>query len=253
MEARLFVEQDLATGRTLELGVGQARYLHNVLRLVPGAEVALCNGRDGEWSALIETLDRQSARLAPVSMLRPQRAEADLWLVFAPLKRAAQATLLRQAVELGVAGLQPVITRHSAVRKLNAERMRSQAIEAAEQCERMTLPEIRNLAPLEQILVDWPHDRRLVVCVERHENLPVTVAPILDIFAQAGSQTGGQTGNWAVMTGPEGGFAPEELEMFARFPFISCVTLGTRILRADTAATAALACWQMALGEGRDT
>jgi 16S rRNA (uracil1498-N3)-methyltransferase len=239
---RLFTEHDLAEGLSVEAGRDQAHYLANVLRLAPGSQVALFNGRDGEWLAHIAAAGKKSAALVVEKRLRPQAQEPDLWLVFAPVKRAPLDFLVQKATELGVSALLPAITRRTVVDRVKRERMEANAMEAAEQCERLTLPRIHDARPLSQILEDWPAERRILLCAEAGEALPIG-----DFLQET------QPGQpWAIFTGPEGGFDQTELDLLNKFPNVSAVGLGPRILRADTAALAALACWQAALGDWQD-
>ncbi|MEN8195009.1 MAG: 16S rRNA (uracil(1498)-N(3))-methyltransferase [Pseudomonadota bacterium] len=236
---RLFIGGDLAEGAMVECGRDQAHHLVHVLRLAPGDPVALFNGRDGEWLARIDRVGKKSAILVMNSQLRPQAPEPDLWLVFAPVKRAPLDFLVQKATELGVSALMPAITRRTVVERVKRERMEANAIEAAEQCERLTVPRIEDARPLSQILDSWPAERRVLLCAEAGE-----VTPINDFLR--GADLGGP---WAVLTGPEGGFEQTELDLLNKFPNVNAVGLGPRILRADTAALAALACWQAVLGD----
>lgn len=240
-EARLFVRDTLATGAQLALERGQAHYLAHVLRLAPGATVAVFNGRDGEWRAAIESLAKNGAILAVQAQLREQRVEPDLWLVFAPVKRAPLDYLVQKATEMGVSELVPAITRRTVVERVRRERMEANAIEAAEQCERLTVPHIRDATPLARILDGWPGGRRILLCAEAGQ-----VDPIRVVLEKLGTAE-----PCAILTGPEGGFEKTELDALRKLPFVTAVGLGPRILRADTAALAALACWQSALGDWR--
>ena len=239
---RLFTEGDLMDGAMVDCSRDQAHYLLNVLRMAPGDQVALFNGRDGEWLARIDSAGKKSATLAVVGRLRPQAEEPDLWLVFAPVKRAPLDFLVQKATELGASCMLPAITRRTVVERVKRERMEANAIEAAEQCERLTVPVVAEARPLSRILDDWPAERRILLCAEAGE-----VTPINDFLGQAEADV-----PWAVMTGPEGGFDQTELDLLAKLPNVSAVGLGPRILRADTAALAALACWQAALGDWRN-
>ena len=239
---RLFIEGDLAAGAAAECGRDQAHYLANVLRLGPGDAVALFNGRDGEWLARLDAAGKRSAALTVETQIRPQAPEPDLWVVFAPVKRAPLDFLVQKATELGVSALLPAITRRTVVERVKRERMLANAIEAAEQCERLTVPRVDEARPLSHIIDSWPAGRRILLCAEAGE-----AAPIGDFLAQAESG-----GGWAVLTGPEGGFDQTELDLLAKLPNVSAVGLGPRILRADTAALAALTCWQAALGDWRN-
>jgi len=244
--ARLFVQQDLRPAAQIEADAARAHYLRNVLRLEPGAPLRLFNGRDGEWSARILQSTKTRIVLVADERLRPQAAEPDLWLVFAPIKRTAIDAVTEKATELGVAALQPVVTRHTVVARVNAERLLSIAIEAAEQCERLTVPRVLPAVALKDLPAQWPHERRLLLCVEAGAAPPIAEA--LSAHADAGRRAAAP---WAVMVGPEGGFARTELDALGKLPFVIPVGLGPRILRADTAALAALACWQAILGDGQ--
>ncbi len=241
---RLFVEDDLAAGRSVGLDHARAHFLRSVLRLGRGAAVALFNGRDGEWRARIEGLGKGWASLEVEAPLRPQDATPDIWLLFAPIKRARIDFLAEKATELGVARLLPVTTRHTAVSRVNCERLAANAREAAEQCERLSVPEVAEPRRLFDLLADWPCERRLLVCAEAG-----AARPLAEVLGEAAD---GPRGPWALLTGPEGGFAESELDALRKLPFVTTVGLGPRVLRSDTAALAALACWQAVLGDGRD-
>jgi 16S rRNA (uracil1498-N3)-methyltransferase len=244
--ARLYVAADLAAGAAVALEAPQAHYLRNVLRLAAGAGVALFNGRDGEWRASIADLGKRGATLRCLAQTRPQRAGPDLWLLFAPIKRLRIDFLVEKATELGVALLQPVFTRHTAATRLNLERLAAHAVEAAEQTERLSIPVLREPQSLMECLAAWPSDRHLLLCAEAGAARPIADA----LTALAG--TPAARAPWAVLVGPEGGFAAAELDDLGKLPFVTPVGLGPRILRADTAALAALACWQAILGDGRE-
>jgi len=239
---RLFIEGDLGDGAAVECGRDQAHYLGHVLRLAPGDPVVLFNGRDGEWLAHIVSIGKRSAIMAVDNLLRPQAPEPDLWLVFAPVKRAPLDFLVQKATELGVSALMPAITRRTVVGRVKRERMLANAVEAAEQCERLTVPSVGEARPLSQVLESWPAERRILLCAEAGE-----AAPINNFLRDSGSG-----GPWAVVTGPEGGFDQTELDLLTKLTNVNAVGLGPRILRADTAALAALACWQAVLGDWQD-
>ena len=241
---RLYVDDDLAEGRSIGLDHARAHYLRSVLRLGRGAAVALFNGRDGEWRARIDGLGKGWASLLVESHLKTQDSTPDIWLLFAPIKRARIDFLAEKATELGVARLLPVSTRHTAVSRINRERLAANAREAAEQCERLSVPEVTELQRLFDLLADWPCERRLLVCAEAGPS-----RPLAEVLAEAAD---GPRGPWALLTGPEGGFAESELDALRKLPFVTAVGLGPRVLRSDTAALAALACWQAVLGDGRE-
>ena len=241
--ARLFVDAELGAGGEVRLADERVHYLHHVLRLESGAPVDLFNGRDGEWRSSLIAVAKRHATLTVERQLRPQMDVPDLWLVFAPIKRARIDSVAEKATELGVAALLPVMTRHISVDRVNIERLRTIAVEAAEQCERLSVPEVRPPVTLEKLLTDWPPRRRLLLCAEAGDARPIAEA-LQSHVSDAGAP-------WAVMIGPEGGFARSELDALVKLPFVMPVGLGPRILRADTAALAALACWQAVLGDGQ--
>jgi 16S rRNA (uracil1498-N3)-methyltransferase len=244
---RLFVDTELFVGAAVPLDAPRTHYLRNVLRRQAGDAVALFNGRTGEWRARIDTLRRGAARLEVQEQTRPQPVDADLWLIFAPVKRARIDIIAEKATELGVAALWPVFTRHTAVTRVNRERLRANAVEAAEQTERLSVPAVFDTAPLAEVLADWRADRHLIVCAEAGPAQPIAQA-----FEEFARTPDAARQKWAILIGPEGGFARAELDGLANLPFVTAVGLGPRILRADTAALAALACWQAIIGDGRD-
>jgi len=242
VRARLYVDQELDQGRSVGLSANQSHYLKHVLRLSPGAEVALFNGRDGEWRARIDDISRGSGALSVGQQMRAQTAEPDLWLLFAPIKRARLDFLVQKSVELGVSHLVPVFTERTEVKRLNLERHEANVIEAAEQCERLTLPRIVEPRTVGETLAAFPKDRRLLVCAERGEASPIH--QVLQTDSDCAERC-------AILCGPEGGFSDTELDAFAKLSFIRFVSLGPRILRAETAAISAVTCWQAALGDWR--
>lgn len=237
---RLFVEDDLSAGCTVGLSPPQSHYVANVMRYGRGDRVALFNGRDGEWQARIDGVGRGWCSVAVADCLRPFASGPDLWLVMAPVKRAPLDFTAAKATELGVSAVWPVFTRRTAVSRINQNRLRANLIEAAEQCGRLDVPTIREPASLDRVLADWPGERRILLCDETGAGIPIAEA-LQDA----------PNGPWAVLTGPEGGFARDELDALAKLPFAVSVGLGPRILRAETAALAALACWQAWLGDWR--
>jgi 16S rRNA (uracil1498-N3)-methyltransferase len=240
---RLFVDAGLGAGGEVRLADERVHYLRDVLRLAPGAAVDLFNGRAGEWRSTLVAVGKKQATLAVERQLRSQASGPDLWLVFAPIKRARIDSVVEKATELGVTALLPVITQHTAVERVKAERLQAIAIEASEQCERLTVPNVRVPVTLGKLLAEWRADRRLLLCAEAGEARPIAEA--------LRSRVNEGAAPWAVMIGPEGGFARSELDALAKLPFVMPVGLGPRILRADTAALAALACWQAILGDGQ--
>jgi len=229
---RLFVPDDLAPGAELAATPAQAHYLGTVLRQAPGAALRLFNGRDGEFSAHLATIRRDRASFVVDRQTRAQAAEPDLWLVFAPLKRDATDLVVQKATELGAAAILPVFTARTNTARLNLGRLRAIATEAAEQCERLTLPRMADPQRLADLLAAWPTGRRLVVALERADAPPPT---------HSNAPT-------ALLIGPEGGLAPCEITMLRRLGCVEAISLGPRILRAETAAIAGLALLQVRPG-----
>jgi 16S rRNA (uracil1498-N3)-methyltransferase len=238
---RLFLAADLASGARIPLEAEQASYLRRVLRLDAGARVLVFNGRDGEWAAHLEPVGKRDAVLRLAEPTRPQESGPDLWYLFAPLKRARLDYMVQKAVELGVARLSPVMTRRTNAERVSLERMRANAIEAAEQCGILWLPEIDAAAPLATVLGRWPEERALVVADEE--------APVADPLAALGALHPGRP--MAVLIGPEGGFDAAERAILRSHPAVTTISLGPRIMRADTAAVAALALVDAVLGDWR--
>ena len=273
---RLFVEDRLASGGTLSLDGPRAHYLLTVMRLKAGDTVRLFNGRDGEWSARIGNAARESCRLAVEERTRPQDRAIDLWLLPSPIKRAPFEFMVEKAVELGVSGIRPVISEHTQRSKVNTDRLRTIAIEAAEQSERLSVPEVSEPRPLADHLADWPAGRRLLFCDESGEAPPIAnvltgrtdtagkvvsgvgqlVGDVLDGILGPGLPGGGPAPRdrppWAILIGPVGGFSPEERKRLRAHGSVVAASLGPRILRAETAAIAALSLWQALLGDWRD-
>jgi 16S rRNA (uracil1498-N3)-methyltransferase len=245
---RLYVEAPLAAGAALPLDRGQANYLINVLRRKTGDPVLVFNGRDGEWRARLDAVSRKGATLTVVEQTRPQTAPGDLDYLFAPLKQARLDYLVQKAVELGVSRLAPVLTRHGQVARVNLDRIRANAVEAAEQCGILALPEIAAPIALERLLAEWVPERLMVFCDEE--------APVRDpvaVLEEARDTTPPALGPMAttVLVGPEGGFSEDERAGLLKLPNLVRLSLGPRILRADTAAVAVLALVQATLGDWR--
>lgn len=233
---RLFVDEALAEGGSLALPQAQSHYLSGVMRLKPGDTLRLFDDRTGEWAATVEDAGRKSVRVAIGSRIAPREAVPDLWLCAAPIKRGRIDWVAEKACELGVARLLPVLTRRTVVDKLNLERLRAHMIEAAEQCGRTALPELVEPVALEKLLDAWPAERQLVFADETGgEPMSGTLRP----------------GPAAILIGPEGGFDPAERDRIRALPQAVGVSLGPRVLRADTAAVAAVALWQAVAGDWR--
>ncbi|MBA2587569.1 MAG: 16S rRNA (uracil(1498)-N(3))-methyltransferase [Alphaproteobacteria bacterium] len=237
-KTRLYVTGDLGDGAGVALDEGQTHYLLHVLRAKAGNFVSLFNGRDGEWLAEITEAAKRGVTATCRQQIAGQHGTPDIWLAFAPVKKTPSDYLVQKAVELGVSVLQPVFTRRTIVARINEERMAANAVEAAEQSGRLDVPEIRAGISFDKLLAFWPTERRLLFCDEGGNAKAMTEA--------ARESRGGPTG---ILTGPEGGFDPAERAALRALPFVMPVSLGSRILRADTAALAALAIWQSIAGD----
>lgn len=238
---RLFVEAPLAEGAGVTLEDAQANYVRNVMRMAAGDGLLLFNGRDGEWGARISDVAKKRVTLVAERLTRPQTPPGRLRYLFAPLKHARLDYMVQKAVEMGASRLSPVITRRTQASRVNLERMRANAVEAAEQCGVLALPEIDEPEPLARLLDGWPADAALAFCDEDSG----AQDPVAALRPLAGRPI-------AVLIGPEGGFDPEERAALLRLPSVVRLSLGPRILRADTAAVAALALVQATAGDWLD-
>ena len=236
---RLYVSQDLASAAEVGLEPQQANYLVNVLRLGGGARVLLFNGRDGEFMSALVLASRKSASLIVGKQTRPQEAPPDLDYLFAPLKHARLDYMAQKAVEMGARRLRPLITRRTQIARVNLERLRANAIEACEQCGVIWAPEVAAPETLEKTLARWPPERLIVFCDEEAPQ-----ASPLDALGEVSAE-----GGVGLLVGPEGGFDDDERAAILASPRVLRLSLGPRILRADTAAVAALALIQATLGD----
>ena len=245
---RLFVGADLAAGAEIVLNADQSHHLCVVLRAKVGEPVLLFNGRDGEWQGMIETAHKKAARIVLKKQTRPQNEGADIWLLFAPVKRARIDFMVEKATEMGASHLAPVLTERTNVGRVNLARLEATAREAAEQCGLLGMPSLAEPVSLARLLTDWgtlAGDRTLIFC---------------DEWAPPGSTPGalealraelGATPRLALLVGPEGGFSPAERERLMRLGFVRGISIGPRILRAETAVVAGLTALQMMLGDWR--
>lgn len=234
---RLYVDQPLAPGQAVRLSPDQAHYLTGVMRLTAGAAILIFNGRDGEWRATLAEAGKRGAIALPDTQTRPLHLPPDLWFLFAPIKKARTDFIVEKAVELGAARILPVQTRHTNSERIRQDRLQAHAIEAAEQCGATYVPGVTDLQHLDKLLTKWPDDRRLYWCDETAIGQPATLTPA--------------TGPAAILIGPEGGFSAEEAARLRGKANVIPLSLGPRILRADTAAVAALTLWQAACGDWR--
>ncbi|MBT6567184.1 MAG: 16S rRNA (uracil(1498)-N(3))-methyltransferase [Candidatus Puniceispirillum sp.] len=243
-KARLYVDAPLRTGDLVTVSKEQAHYLGNVMRLPMGAKIALFNGQDGEWHGVIATLGKQGAQIELTHQSRPQTNSPDLWLLFAPVKKARLDFIAQKASELGVSRIWPVRTDFCQISRVKDERLAANAIEAAEQTERLDIARIMNFDKLTTVLSDLEDDRLLIWCDEANAGVAkhniTTALAAIDAPKKA-----------AILIGPEGGFSPAERKILTQIDNCLTTSLGPRILRADTAAIAALACYQAICGDWR--
>ncbi len=238
---RLYVDTPLTSGRVCHCTSSQAHYLLNVLRLTAGALLPVFNGVDGEWRAELQPHGRKKCDLLIREQTRPQAGGPPVHYLFAPLKKARLDYMAQKATELGVQALQPVLTRRTNVARVKEERLRANIIEAAEQCGILRLPELHPVTRLEQMLTQWPHDRPLVFCDES----ACISSPVKALSRLAPGKPLG------VLIGPEGGFDKDERAQLLALPFVHAISLGPRIMRADTAAVAALTLVNAVLFDGQ--
>lgn len=235
-KVRLFVEQPVGEGQTVPLNRDQAHYLFGVMRLGAGDRVAIFNQTSGEWLAEVAEAGKRGGALRCVEQTRERRLPADVWLLFAPIKKERTDFIVEKATELGAAVIQPVTTEFTQSGRVKLDRLRAHAVEATEQCGGTFVPEVRELRPLDRVLADWPEGRRLMFCDEA-------------LAGQAKGLDKAPPGPWAILIGPEGGFSEAERARLVALPFTHAASLGPRVLRADTAAVAALTLWQMTFGD----
>jgi 16S rRNA (uracil1498-N3)-methyltransferase len=237
---RLFVKSELVPSGTAALGQDQVHYLGNVLRLREGEQLLVFNGRDGEWCAELTAVGKKKAELTLLQQTRPQENGPDLHYLFAPLKRARLDYLAQKATEMGASVLRPVITRHTVAERVKTERVLANVIEAAEQCGILRVPEVMEPAKLAKVIDEWDERRLLIFADEAAPH-----ASPLEALSRAGARP------LAVLIGPEGGFERDERAALLAKPFVLPISLGPRVMRADTAAVAALALVNAALGDWR--
>lgn len=232
---RLYVEHALGAGQSVPVSRAQAHYLFGVMRLTVGARMLVFDGQSGEWLAEVAEAGKRGGVLAVLEQTRPLQMPPDLWLVFAPIKKARTDFIVEKAVEMGAARIVPVQTDYTNSGRVQRDRLQAHAVEAAEQCGGTYVPQVAEMAKLDRLLDQWDAARRILFCdeamVDTRPSLPAEGGP------------------WAILIGPEGGFSPRERERLAGRAEAHVMSLGPRILRADTAAVAALALWQQSLGD----
>ncbi|MCT4579332.1 16S rRNA (uracil(1498)-N(3))-methyltransferase [Donghicola sp.] len=233
---RLYVEQPLGQGQSIPLSRDQAHYLFGVMRLSVGAHVLLFDGETGEWLAEVVEAGKRGGTLTCVEQTKPLQMPPDLWLMFAPIKKARTDFIVEKAAEMGAARIMPVQTDFTNSERIRQDRLQAHAVEAAEQCGGTFVPEVTDLQKLDRLLAEWPEDRQLMFCDEAR-------------VGEALGLGGVSRGPWAILIGPEGGFSDAERNRLSALAQARVVSLGPRILRADTAAVAAMTLWQQQLGD----
>ena len=234
---RLYLNIDLTAAPEAELDESQSHYLLNVMKQTVGDEIIVFDNAHGEYGCRIVAAAKKHCRIEIGQQLRPYAQTPDVWLLFAPVKKDQTDFIIQKAVELGARAIAPVITARTISEKVKLERFTAQAIEAAEQCRRVDLPQVFPARNFNELLKSWPAERKLYFMDET-----LNSASVADVFPRSPASA-------AILVGPEGGFAPDELDALRRLPFAEGVTLGPRILRAETAAAAALSCWQALAGD----
>lgn len=235
---RLYIDHRFAPGQPVPLDTNQSHYLSTVMRLGAGAEISVFNGRDGEWTARLVSAGKRGGEVELVAQSAPQLDPPDLWLVFAPIKKARTDFIVEKAAELGAARILPVQTDHTNSERIRQDRLQAHAVEAAEQCGGTFVPPVDDLVPLSRLLDGWDQGRRILWADEA-------------LVGPAETLAGLPAGPWAVLIGPEGGWSEAERRRLSGMACVQRISLGPRVLRADTAAVAALALWQAAVGDWR--
>ena len=237
-KVRLYVEHPLGAGQSVPLDRDQAHYLFGVMRLGQGAVVALFNGRDGEWQAEVAEAGKRGGALTCRAQSKSLQLPPDLWLMFAPIKKARTDFIVEKAAEMGAARIMPVVTDYTNSERIRQDRLQAHAVDAAEQCGGTYVPDVAELQKLSRLLDHWPADRQLMFCDEAEVGNALELA--------AGDH---KNAPWAIVIGPEGGFSDGERKRLSAMAQSHVVSLGPRILRADTAAVAAMTLWQTSLGD----
>ncbi len=235
-KVRLYVEQALGAGQSVPLERDQAHYLFGVMRMSVGDPVLLFNGQDGEWRCIVAKAGKRAGELVCQKPTKPMQMPPDLWLIFAPIKKARTDFIVEKAAEMGAARIMPVQTEFTNSERIRQDRLQAHAVEAAEQCGGTFVPEVTDLQKLDKLLLNWPDNRQLMFCDEAE------VGSAKRLTSVSGDK-------WAILIGPEGGFSDAERRRLSAHPNAHVVALGPRILRADTAVVAAMTVWQQALGD----
>ena len=246
-KVRLYVDHPLGAGQSVPLDRDQAHYLFGVMRLTVGAQILLFNGKDGEFRAEVVSAGKRAGELTCLELTKPLQLPPDLWLVFAPIKKARTDFIVEKAAEMGAARIVPMQTEFTNSERIRQDRLQAHAVEAAEQCGGTYVPEVAELQKFDRLLADWPADRRIMFCDEAEVGR--ASLSLIAAGAEDGPDGTGQGAPWAIFIGPEGGFSDSERTRLSAMTGSVTVSLGPRILRADTAAVAAMTLWQKTLGD----
>lgn len=241
---RLYIDQSISNDAQLTLSAEQAHYLTSVMRKTVGEPLHIFNGTDGEWLAEISEAKKKHCLITVKESLRNQENGPDLTLCFAPIKKQRLDFIMEKATELGVTCFQPIITSRTITSKIRSDRLKAQVIEASEQCERLDIPNVLEELNFRDFIQGLDRDKHLVILDERG-----TAEPVHKVLSQLGQEDADKSKSYAIVVGPEGGFSPEEFTQLEKRANISKVSVGPRVLRADTAALAAISCWQSVLGD----
>ena len=240
-KTRIYTEKKLILGQMIEISSAKFHHVSRVLRIKKGDTVSLFNSLDGEFLAEIVSLKKKSYDAEIVKKVRAGESQNDIWILFAPIKKIRLDFLVEKVTELGVSGIYPVFTRNTIISRVSQQRMENYAISASEQTDRLSVPEVFPSAKLAEIINHWPQGRKLLVCDETGNGKSIIDALSMKIF--------NNVSQWAILIGPEGGFEKTEIAFLADQNFVTLVSLGPRLLRSDTAAIAALSCWQSVHGD----
>jgi 16S rRNA (uracil1498-N3)-methyltransferase len=239
---RLYVKDNIAKSELIDIDFQQVHYLRNVMRQTAGQQVSIFNGRDGMWRAEIVEISRNSGVLTPVEKLIEQESVQDIWLLFSPVKRTRTDMIIEKATELGVKEIHPILTKYTILKRVSVDKFESTAIEAAEQSRRLSIPKIYDIKSLKDTLSVWDTNRNLYYLDFSDKSVPIAKSLLNE---EKGKPC-------AFIIGPEGGFAPEDRELFESYDFCKPISVGPRILRAETAVISAIACWQSICGDWQE-
>ena len=235
-KTRIFIDQTISKNLILYIKKKQHHFLKNVLRLKINDEINIFNGISGEWQTKINSINRDSTVITVIKKIYDFKKSSDIWLICAPIKQNRMSIAIQKATELGVAKIIPCLTEYTNVRKINIKNLKTNSIEAAEQCERLDIPDIEAITDIKNLLSNWPNDRKLIFCDEKVQNKKLIIETLLSLK--------NNNNKFGILIGPEGGFSDAETSMIAKNKNVISISLGERVLRSDTAITVTLYCLQ---------